>query len=208
MNWRNSPCKVEGCNRRVGVKKAGLCLKHYDQMRHQGKITPILITDPNTFIVEGATCKIVLRDKKQNIIAEALIDVEDLVKVKKYKWGYSKGYAFSKQAGLLHVFLLPNVPLIDHINRNRLDNRKHNLRPATISQNGANAKLTSRSTSGFKGVSYFKRTGSWRAYITVNKKFISLGYYKTPEEAAQHYDAAALKHFGTFARTNKDLGLI
>ena len=201
-------CSVERCTRKVGVKKSGLCIKHYDQQRHRGNITSILITDPNPFVVEGVICKILLRDKKQKVIAEAIIDAEDLNKVKAYKWHYSKGYVSCKRIGFLHSLLLPNTPLIDHKNRNGLDNRKVNLRPATLSHNAANTALNAKSTSGFKGVSFFKRTGTWRAYITVNKKFISLGYYKTPEEAAHKYDIAASKHFGNFATTNKDLGLI
>lgn len=81
-------------------------------------------------------------------------------------------------------------------------------RTATISENGANTGLTIKSSSGFKGVSLFKRTNTWRAYITVKGKFFSLGYYKTPEEAAYAYDKAARKHFGNYAITNKDLRLL
>lgn len=62
------------------------------------------------------------------------------------------------------------------------------------------------SSSGFKGVS--KRAGKWRAYITVGGRFISLGSFTTVREAARAYDAAAREHFGEFAATNEDLGLL
>ena len=200
-------CNVKGCNREVAVKKSGLCRKHYDQQRHRGKTTTLLISDPNKLITEGDVCVIFLRNSKQETVAKSLIDIEDMQKIKKYKWHYSKGYAACK-TGFLHRLIMPNIAMIDHINRNTLDNRKINLRKATFSTNAANSKLSSRTTSGFKGVSFFKNTGTWRAYITVNQKFVSLGYHKTPEEAAHHYDMAAVKYFGEYATTNKELGLI
>jgi hypothetical protein len=93
--------------------------------------------------------------------------------------------------------------LVDHINRNGLDNRRSNLRPATHSQNSANAGRQTRSTSGFKGVHRGPVRGkAWRAQIHTAGKKRHLGTFDDPEEAARAYDAAAVELFGEFARTN------
>lgn len=94
---------------------------------------------------------------------------------------------------------------VDHINRNRLDNRWDNLRDASRSQNIANVGLLSSNTSGFKGVSYNKLTGKWEAYIRAERRRFHLGLHLTPEEAAAAYDAAAIRFFGEFAMTNAKL---
>ena len=94
---------------------------------------------------------------------------------------------------------------VDHRNGDGLNNRRHNLRSTTHSLNQANRRRVT-GKSGFKGV--FQRSGKWRAYITVAGRFISLGSFITAEEAARAYDVAAREHFGEFACTNADLGLL
>lgn len=89
---------------------------------------------------------------------------------------------------------------LDHINLNKADNRIANLRLSTRQLNSANT--APRGKSGFKGVIFFK--GRWRAQITINKKFHSLGLYATPEEAHEVYKVAAEKAFGSFSRMKKE----
>jgi hypothetical protein len=72
---------------------------------------------------------------------------------------------------------------IDHINRNRLDNRICNLRLATSSENKQNAGVQSRNKSGHKGIKWYERSKKWRAQITVNKKQIHLGIFECFNEA-------------------------
>jgi hypothetical protein len=87
---------------------------------------------------------------------------------------------------------------IDHINGDGTDNRIENIRPCTRSQNSANR--SSWSNTGYKGVK--KNNKKYAAQIIVNKKYLHLGTYATPEEAAKVYDKAALQYFGEFARIN------
>jgi hypothetical protein len=94
--------------------------------------------------------------------------------------------------------------LVDHIDRDGLNNRRSNLRLATRSQNNANSRRRSDNASGFKGVMFYKPRGTWKAYINVDKRRINLGYYDTPELAHAAYIAAAHKHFGEFAHDGKE----
>jgi hypothetical protein len=89
---------------------------------------------------------------------------------------------------------------IDHINGDGGDNRIANLREATMSQNLMNTKTRTDNTSGFKGVSKDNRRGRWEAYVHKDGKKKSLGSYKTKEEAARAYVAAATAMHGEFVR--------
>lgn len=88
---------------------------------------------------------------------------------------------------------------IDHDDTNRSNNAFKNLREATVSQNHFNIGITASNTSGYKGVSWFKKTRKWRARITVNKKERTLGYFDMKEEAHEFYCLAADMLHGEFA---------
>jgi hypothetical protein len=92
--------------------------------------------------------------------------------------------------------------IVDHKDGNGLNNRRSNLRLATKAQNSANQPVRKNNTSGMKGVSFSKRDGKWTAYITVNRKLMHLGTFKSKTEAAKSYNAAALQYFGEFAFLN------
>lgn len=88
---------------------------------------------------------------------------------------------------------------IDHMNRLRGDNRIANLRVATRSQNNFNSTQRSDNASGYRGVSYFKRIGRWRADVALgNGKRKYLGSFGTKEAAAAAYDLAAREIHGEF----------
>lgn len=90
---------------------------------------------------------------------------------------------------------------IDHINGVRDDNRLSNLRPATQAQNNANSARRKDNTSGAKGVYFCKQHDRWTARIKPpDGKRLSLGFYKTADEAALAYAEAAKVHFGEYAR--------
>ncbi len=150
----------------------------------------------------------------------ALIDDADLPLVLGHKWHFFIGkYAGSDIGGrrnkkkiLMHRVVLgaPDGIGVDHINGDGLDNRRCNLRLADQHENCANARLRSDNKSGFKGVSFAKSNPAnpWVAKIYVRGRGLHLGCFSDPMAAAQVYDATAIKLFGEFARTNRDLGLL
>lgn len=91
---------------------------------------------------------------------------------------------------------------IDHINGDPSDNRIANLRLATQSQNGANARLRSDNTSGYKGAYWFKPVKRWMSSICKDGKQVHLGYFDTAEQAHAAYMNAAKEMFGEFARAS------
>lgn len=92
---------------------------------------------------------------------------------------------------------------IDHRNGNRSDNAILNLREATTAENNRNiAKSRNEKSSKFKGVCWCKTNKTWNAYIRIDRRLKNLGRYGDEITAAQAYDLAATKHFGTFARLN------
>lgn len=85
---------------------------------------------------------------------------------------------------------------LDHIDRDRLNNKIENLRPCTRSQNIGNSRPRKHK---YKGVSFCKSTGRWRAVCAAR----CMGRHDTIEEAALAYNIAAIQHFGEFAYLNQ-----
>ncbi len=90
----------------------------------------------------------------------------------------------------------------DHANHDKLDNRRHNLRVASYSQNGMNGLKRKETTSQYKGVYWHKSHNRWMARAFVDGKNIWLGYFLNETEAAQAYDEAAKNLYGEFAHLN------
>ena len=98
--------------------------------------------------------------------------------------------------------LITGYPMVDHVNRNGLDNRRINLRPATLSQNSANRALFRNNTSGYKGVYWDRPQRKWMAVIMANGRRKRLGVFDDPVEAARAYNHAAAEAFGEYAWLN------
>lgn len=90
--------------------------------------------------------------------------------------------------------------LVDHIDRNPLNNQRDNLRICTRAQNAMNRTGRQGVTSQFKGV--FLWEGSWRAQIKADGKIVKLGSFSSEHDAACAYNDAALHYFGSFAYLN------
>ena len=137
------------------------------------------------------------------------IDDEDAERVLAHSWWVSSSpevdghvVCFStridKKIVKLHRFLMGN-PLglvIDHYDGNRLNNRKSNLRACTIKENNMNLHLTSRNTSGYRGVTLSKANHKWRATISLDGRKLHLGYFERPDVAHAAYKEAAELFYG------------
>jgi len=142
----------------------------------------------------------------------ALLDEEDAFEMAEWWWRLdSNGYAYRNEgtAGkncryiLMHRYLLEAQPskAVDHANRDKLDNRRCNLRFATAGQQADNMGLRKDNSSGFKGVSRTKN-GKWAAQIQHRKEAMWIGTFVTAEAAAMAYDQEARRLKGVFAYVN------
>jgi hypothetical protein len=143
---------------------------------------------------------------------EFIIDSEDLDRVLQFWWGiywpegYNDWHIMRRSPNHIYLwrFLLepPDNMEIDHINHDRLDNRKQNLRLATKSQNHMNRRKRNGTTSEYKGVYWSKHVKKWRAYGSLNQIRTYLGYFNSELDAAKAYDAWALYTFKEYALLN------
>ncbi|MEN6424184.1 MAG: AP2 domain-containing protein [Phycisphaerales bacterium] len=135
------------------------------------------------------------------------VDAADFEWLSRWKWHMRNGYAARNERGemiLMHRQMMqpPAGMIVDHVNRNKLDNSRINLRICTRGENTRNRAKPIGCSSRFKGVSYDRKTGKWKAGIRSSRKQIYLGIFDTEEEAARAYDAKAVELFGEFARLN------
>lgn len=113
-------------------------------------------------------------------------------------------YNVSGQPQLVHraIMNVGKSDTVDHINLEKKDNRRNNLRLASYQQNSINKSPTILNKSGYKGVSFEKQTKKFRADIRHNGKRYNLGRYSSAIDAAKAYDEMALKLHGDFAWLN------
>lgn len=125
-----------------------------------------------------------------------LCDPEDIGLVEQNTWYLNQnGYARSSNGDYFHrmVIDIPDGRVVDHINRDKLDNRKQNQRACLPLDNCHNRGVYLTNTSGHTGV-YKLKNGTFAAEITANYKHIHLGKFKTYEEACETYDDAREQH--------------
>lgn len=156
-----------------------VCSKHYKQFKKFGYFrdtsdrTP---RDKNNITIVGDVAYIDLYDKQYNVIAQAIIDADDVPNVRYIKWRLNcNGYVINNSHTdiFLHRRILKTDKMVDHIDGNRLNNKKSNLRVATKSQNQMNVD--------YLGV--YPNKEKWIAKIKRNQKQVHLGVFAYKEEA-------------------------
>ena len=142
----------------------------------------------------------------------AIVAPDDYERLSRYKWRVcsGRGTYYAQRAVkvgkkwtsvMMHrdIISVRYDMVVDHINHNGLDNRKVNLRPATIAQNSWNRR---RKNSRFIGVSWNKQMKKWRVLVGRGGKREHIGYFEDKVKAARAYDEAAKKYHGEFAALN------
>jgi len=196
----NNKCLVDNCNNKPYSKK-GYCKKHYQQIRRIGFVRRTCRDDNEFILKDNSYYEIELYDMEGNIVNKAIIDIEKYDDCRNHKWHFddSTGYTVTQIDGkkiYLHRFIFGECKeFVDHINRNRLDCRKNNLREVNPQVSCFNQNMYSNNTSGVKGVSFYKKNGTWEAYIRLDKK-IHLGKYDDFEDAIYVRLKAEKEYFG------------
>ncbi len=139
-----------------------------------------------------------------------MVDDEHFSAVSAYTWRFENGYATTNIAGSrkhlrLHRLIIGNPPRgleVDHIDGNRLNNQRANLRFVTHTQNSQNRAPRQGTSSAFKGVHWNGQKMLWAAVIHADKVRIHLGFFASELDAARAYNVAAVERFGEYARLN------
>lgn len=192
---------VNGCRLRSGQTKSCGCLWKEKiiegSIRHNKK--------QNEFYIDGDIVFVKLVDSEKTMMVD--LDIwNDWANG--YRWRESKqGYAYTvtRREGrfFFHVRAFPGCPvdkMRDHIDGNRLNNTRNNIRFVTASQNMHNRGLSSNNTSGCNGVYFHKNTGKWASEIKVGNKKIHFGLFATKDEAINTRKQAEIDYYGEYRR--------
>lgn len=133
-----------------------------------------------------------------------LFDLEDYEQIRKSSWCVSNGYLHGYRNGKevkMHRLLMkcPDNMVVDHINLDKLDNRKKNLRVCTVSENNSNKNFMSNNKSGKLGVFWDKKRRKWYVQIKKNGVVKYIGLSNSFEKAVAMREEAEKKYFGEFA---------
>lgn len=146
-----------------------------------------------------------------------LVDNDDYEYLSQWKWryhnlgyavrtmhvAYINGKAIKKEIMMHRLIMNPEKGMvIDHKNRNKLDNRRANLRVCTQAKNRLNSIKKSNNTSGYIGVCWDKTKNKWLASIHLHGKQKYLGRYDTAQEASKVRDEAAKQYYGEYGMLN------
>ena len=128
------------------------------------------------------------------------IDLEDYELIKNYSWYVSsKGYAYSKKdkkhISMHRLIMNPGKFQIDHINHNKLDNRKSNLRISTNQENQFNRLISKNNKSGYNGVYFNSQCGKWCAQLKINGECVLNKLFLKIEDAVTARKKAENKYF-------------
>lgn len=140
---------------------------------------------------------------------QTVVDDGDYEKFNHYQWRLSKAGYVSRREGDKRIFLhreicqTPDGYVTDHINGNKLDNLRSNLRVCLDNENHYNSGIRSDNKSGYRGVCWSKDKKKWSVEIRKNGKKTFLGYHSDIKLAVRTYNTKAKEFFGDFARLNE-----
>ncbi len=177
----------------AALSKNAFCSKRCQHLRGAGIFIP---SD------DGVSALIpIMHGRTGEIRAYAIVDLDDAKRLTQFAWRIKGSYAvravsINGKVTIIRmhrdVLGLNDERVTDHINRNKLDNRKNNLRAVTEPQNGHNKPSCAGSTSQYRGVSR-AHGGKWQAAVKVNGKNVYLGTFDIEEEAAEVARLARLR---------------
>ena len=182
-------CTVDNCSNRYLAK--GYCSKHYSAALRAGTINKDTRYDTGQVVILYESHA----EIKLTPSLSTIIDLNDVTKVTKYNWHYSCGYACNNTIGKLHRYLIstPEELDTDHIDHDKLNNRKSNLRICTRSENQANAIM--RPMRGIRKLS----SGHWNVRVQYNKKSHCVGTFTTLQAAQSARDTKMKQLFNVFS---------
>jgi hypothetical protein len=153
-----------------------------------------------------------LKDSDYLVIGKTIVDDEDFEIFNKYRWFISEdGYVrhiFNTKTKILVSYLhrkimnCPKGKMVDHINHDKLDNRKENLRIVSNSENQMNQKVR-KSSSKYKGVYWNNHCKNWISQLKCKNKLFYLGIFNSEVEAAKVYNEKDKELFGKYAKLNE-----
>jgi len=193
------------CGNETTVKRSALKGGHTKSCGcfHSERISK-LMKKQNPFTINGEKVYVCLLNSK----SEMVVDKDTWFNTTRYFcWSLSSnGYAKARignKSVYYHVFAFPNCPdgmERDHIDGNRLNNCRTNIRFVTRCNNNKNRKFKENRKSGKTGVNWSKSSNKWRAIIKADGKYISLGYFVDLQDAIDAREAAEIKYFGEYRR--------
>ena len=152
---------------------------HRDRRRMHGSEHYVSNRDRREAIIDGDIARIPLGVNAKD--GYAIVDA-DMAWVAEYKWLLnSNGYARNHSGIYLHSLVMTSGSgqIVDHVSRDKLDNRRSNLRITTQSENMRNSSMRSDNTSGYRGIGWDKSRGKW--IVSLLGKHI--GRYEDIDEA-------------------------
>lgn len=185
---RRGKAKSCGCLKNERLKEAQKARKKYNIFRVEGNIVYV---------------------KLSNSDKEMITDLDIWESAREYCWnldkkrGYVCAYVCGQKKMKFHVYAFRNRPeglVCDHINGNKLDNRRVNIRFVSQGQNVQNRGKGKNNTSGHTGIRWDDGINKWRAEIQANRKRIYLGSFPELQDAISAREAAEIKYFGEYRR--------
>lgn len=201
MDLGSKTCNCEWCD--VKLIRAEYCSRHRQQIERWGELR-FSRGDKNEYIIHDEYAEIKLYDKDLKEKARAIIDLDDIERCKPYKWTLRNDNYVATKKDYKHIKLhrfIANTPEgmhTDHINKDRLDNRKSNLKVCTQQVNNKNKGKYKSNKSGYRGVDkrVFKDRVVYDSGIRFEGTSRYLGRFKTLEEAIQARREGEMKFYG------------